>query len=220
MIDALSLDPYEEVKCRDLSGGTKRKVCTAVALLGNPDVVFMDEPTSGMDAVTKRRVWRLIRRAAADSAVILTSHSMEECERLCSRLAIMASGRFLCLGSPGHIKDKYGRGLTLQLTLAANFDRGEIAAFVKSRFPKAEGVKLYRNTLTCRVNEAPYSVIYGHLMNAPDHLGLVDFAVNKTTLDDVSLYRCTYGHSPPLRGLFYFSPILYNGSQVIATGET
>ena len=64
---------------------------------------------SGMDAVTKRLVWRRIQRQITygDSAVVLTSHSMEECEFLCTRLAIMANGKFKCLGTPDHIKKKY-----------------------------------------------------------------------------------------------------------------
>ena len=150
----------------------------------------MDEPTSGMDVVTKRKVWKLIRNAASKSAVILTSHSMEECEHLCSRLAIMASGRFLCLGSPTHIKEKYGRGLTLQLTMSSGVDnKTEIVAFIRSRFPDAEAIKLHRNTLTCRINEVPLSVVYGHLTNEANELGLADFAVHKTTLDDVRKRR-------------------------------
>ena len=114
--------------CGDLSGGTKRKVCASISMLGSPHLILMDEPTryvssffpfrifldnnkcfhSGMDAVTKRLVWRRIQRqiTCGDSAVVLTSHSMEECEFLCTRLAIMANGRFKCLGSPNHIKQK------------------------------------------------------------------------------------------------------------------
>ena len=108
MVD-LDLQGHAHNKTSDLSGGTKRKLCAAIALLGSPHLILMDEPTSGMDAVTKRLVWRRIQRQITygDSAIVLTSHSMEECEFLCTRLAIMADGRFQCLGTPDHIKNKY-----------------------------------------------------------------------------------------------------------------
>ena len=90
-----------------MSGGTKRKVCAAISLLGHPKLVLMDEPTSGMDVLAKRQMWRAIRRErAGGTSLIVTSHSMEECEALCTRIAIMARGRFLCLGTPNHIKEK------------------------------------------------------------------------------------------------------------------
>ena len=108
MVD-LDLQGHAHNKTLDLSGGTKRKLCAAIALLGSPHLILMDEPTSGMDAVTKRLVWRRIQRQITygDSAIVLTSHSMEECEFLCTRLAIMADGKFQCLGTPDHIKNKY-----------------------------------------------------------------------------------------------------------------
>ena len=90
-----------------MSGGTKRKVCAAVSLLGRPRLVLMDEPTSGMDVLAKRQTWRAIRgELAGGNSLIVTSHSMEECEAVCTRIAIMARGRFLCLGTPNHIKER------------------------------------------------------------------------------------------------------------------
>ena len=101
------LEGHSSNRCSQLSGGTKRKVCAAISLLGHPKLVLMDEPTSGMDVLAKRQMWRAIRRElAGGTSLILTSHSMEECEALCTRIAIMAKGRFLCLGTPSHIKEK------------------------------------------------------------------------------------------------------------------
>ena len=62
MIMDFSLEDHMNTNCDDLSGGTKRKVCTAIALLGNPDIILMDEPTSGMDVLTRRQVWKIIKR--------------------------------------------------------------------------------------------------------------------------------------------------------------
>lgn len=79
--------------------------------MGYGRVVFLDEPTTGVDPAAKRQVWRAVRRAiAAGRSVVLTSHSMEECEALCSRLTVMVNGQFKCLGTPQHLKNKFSQG--------------------------------------------------------------------------------------------------------------
>lgn len=101
------------------SGGNKRKLSTAVALLGDPSVVYLDEPTTGMDPGAKRNLWNMICKVRdAGKAIVLTSHSMEECEALCSRIAIMVNGEFKCLGSTQHLKNKFSKGyvLTVKVT--------------------------------------------------------------------------------------------------------
>ena len=89
------------------SGGNKRKLSTAIALVGNPPIVLLDEPTTGMDPTTRRYLWDVVIGIIKEGrSVVLTSHSMEECEALCTRLAIMVNGSFKCLGSLQHLKNK------------------------------------------------------------------------------------------------------------------
>ncbi|CAG7727898.1 unnamed protein product, partial [Allacma fusca] len=96
------------------SGGNKRKLSTAIAMLGDPAVIFLDEPTAGMDPVARRHVWNAISLVRdTGTSVVITSHNMEECEALCSNLAIMVKGRFKCLGSPQHLKSKLSPGYKL-----------------------------------------------------------------------------------------------------------
>jgi len=110
---------------KDYSGGNKRKLSTAMALVGNPPIVFLDEPTTGMDPVARRHLWNAISSVReAGTSIVLTSHSMEECEALCTRLAVMVNGKFRCLGSPQHLKNKFGEGYTL-IAQAAPADLGE-----------------------------------------------------------------------------------------------
>ncbi|ODN05472.1 ATP-binding cassette sub-family A member 3, partial [Orchesella cincta] len=105
---------HMEKPCGTYSGGNKRKLSTALALVGNPPIVFLDEPTTGMDPVARRHLWNTISNIReAGTSVVLTSHSMEECEALCTRLAIMVNGRFRCLGATQHLKNKFGDGYTL-----------------------------------------------------------------------------------------------------------
>jgi ABC-type multidrug transport system ATPase subunit len=92
------------------SGGMKRRLSVACALLGDPRLVFLDEPTTGMDPVSRRQVWDIIERAKQGRAIILTTHSMEEADILGDRIAIMARGNLRCLGTSLRLKQKFGAG--------------------------------------------------------------------------------------------------------------
>lgn len=101
------------------SGGTKRKLSAAVAFIGDPDVVFLDEPTSGMDPVARRCLWdAIVKMRARGKAIVLTSHSMDECEALCTRLVIMVNGVFCTLGSAQNLKDKYAKGFFVLIKIS------------------------------------------------------------------------------------------------------
>jgi len=98
---------HADMPAKNLSRGTKRKLCLAIAMLGSPQIVLLDEPTSGMDPMSRRCLWNNIQDAIRDRrSVLLTTHTMEECDILCSRLAIMVNGRFRCIGSPQYLKNK------------------------------------------------------------------------------------------------------------------
>ena len=85
--------------------GNKRKLNVALALIGRPKVMLLDEPTTGVDPAARRKIWETINNIRkSGTSIILTSHSMEECEALCDRLAIMVAGTFQCVGGPQHIK--------------------------------------------------------------------------------------------------------------------
>lgn len=112
----LNFMKHIDKKVSEYSGGNKRKLSTAVALIGNPCVVYLDEPTTGMDPGAKRNLWNMVSKVRnAGKSIVLTSHSMEECEALCTRLAIMVNGEFKCLGSAQHLKNKFSKGFTLSI---------------------------------------------------------------------------------------------------------
>ena len=83
-----------------LSGGNKRKLCVALAMIGNPPIIFLDEPSAGMDPESRRFMWSVVGKIAQKktSAVVLTTHSMEEAEALCPKMGIMVDGQFKCFG--------------------------------------------------------------------------------------------------------------------------
>ena len=134
-MNKVGLHIFAERISGDLSGGNKRKLATAIALVGNPAVVCLDEPTSGMDACARRLLWNDILLMRRDRRlVLLTSHSMEECEALCTRLVIMVDGQFKCLGTPHHLKTKFGSGYRLVVRLSDERESGPLLEFMSKRF--------------------------------------------------------------------------------------
>jgi ATP-binding cassette, subfamily A (ABC1), member 3 len=116
---ALNILQYEHKLIQQLSGGNRRKVSLAVALIGSPPTVYLDEPSTGLDPVASRLMWRLLSRIAAakTSAIILTTHNMLECEAVCSRICIMKLGELVCLGDNQHLRSVHGTGFLLEATL-------------------------------------------------------------------------------------------------------
>jgi len=126
----LDLKDFEHKTAGSLSGGNKRKLSVAVATVGEPSIVFLDEPSTGMDPVARRFMWKVIARMTAEDAacsVILTTHSMEEAEALCSRIGVMVNGRLRCLGPAQHLKARFGNGFEVNVKLALP-DAGVILA--------------------------------------------------------------------------------------------
>ena len=110
----LGIQEYIDRASGSYSGGNKRKLNVAMSLVAEPPIIFLDEPSTGVDPVARRNLWKIIQRIqAAGQSVILTSHSMEECEALCDRLAIMVNGQFQCFGSVPHLKNKFALGFTI-----------------------------------------------------------------------------------------------------------
>lgn len=99
LLQLLGIESYRDKKVGGYSGGTKRKLSVAIALIGSPPIVIMDEPSSGLDPQSRLELWDIIRSIKeSGTAVLLTSHSMEEANALCDNLAIIVNGRIVCLG--------------------------------------------------------------------------------------------------------------------------
>lgn len=99
-----------------LSGGNKRKLSISLAMMGDLSVILLDEPTSGMDPISKRNVWNIITQLQLDGkSIVLSTHSMEDCEALCTRVAILVDGKCKCLGSSEHLINKFCKGFELKI---------------------------------------------------------------------------------------------------------
>ncbi|XP_015235444.1 PREDICTED: ATP-binding cassette sub-family A member 12 [Cyprinodon variegatus] len=189
LLKRLELNYHRNIITDQYSCGTRRKLSTALALIGHPQILLLDEPSSGMDPRTKRHLWKIItEEVRGKCAVVLTSHSMEECEALCSRLAIMVKGQFRCLGSLQHIKNRFGSGFTVKMYLAEpSCDSEEITAFMQRRFPTTYLKDQHSAMVEYHVPNAPGGVadIFSQLESNKHALRIKHFAVSQTTLDEV-----------------------------------
>ena len=106
VIDQVELGEKRHSRVGGLSGGQKQRLAVACALVGNPELLFLDEPTTGLDPVSRRQLWELISKFQAEGkTIVLTTHYMEEAERLCDRVAIVDHGHVIALGSPQDLID-------------------------------------------------------------------------------------------------------------------
>lgn len=143
------------------SGGMKRKLSLAIALIGPSTVLFLDEPSAAVDAGAKRLLWQAIKMRAKSKSVIITTHSMEEAEAVCDRIGIQVLGSLRCLGTPIHLKLKYGSGYQMEIRLKGTPEEGkkylgsseEVAELVKSTL--APGAELLEAHDTCYLYQLP-----------------------------------------------------------------
>ncbi|XP_028661720.1 phospholipid-transporting ATPase ABCA1a [Erpetoichthys calabaricus] len=188
-IRKLGLIKYMDRNAANYSGGNRRKLSTAIALIGGPPVVFLDEPTTGMDPKARRALWNTILSIIKEGrSVVLTSHSMEECEALCTRMAIMVNGRFRCLGSVQHLKNRFGDGYTIILRVAGpNPNLTPVMEFIESELPGSVLKEKHRNMLQYQLPSSLSSLatIFSILSKNKEQLRIEDYSVSQTTLDQV-----------------------------------
>ncbi|XP_044533338.1 phospholipid-transporting ATPase ABCA3-like, partial [Gracilinanus agilis] len=192
----LLLETHADKCIKDYSGGNKRKLSAGVALLGKPIVIFLDEPSTGMDPVARRLLWNQVTRAReAGKAIVITSHSMEECEALCTRLAIMVNGRFKCLGSPQHLKSKYGSGYTLLAKIKSTSPKErdlaiqEFKIFVQTKFPGSRLKDEHQGMVHYHLpkENLTWSKVFGILENAKNTYKLDDYSISQVSLEQIFL---------------------------------
>lgn len=130
----LRLTEYEHRLAHTLSGGNRRKLSVAICLMGDPLLLLMDEPTTGVDALNRRFLCDVIAEYSVHKqkgAVVLTTHSMEEVEALATRVGILSAGQFKCLGSIQHLKNRFGKGIVFRIRMLPPDEDGVTAARTK-----------------------------------------------------------------------------------------
>uniref|UniRef100_A0A8B9J0P7 ATP binding cassette subfamily A member 13 n=1 Tax=Amazona collaria TaxID=241587 RepID=A0A8B9J0P7_9PSIT len=189
LVNRLHLNAHADQLVRTYSAGTKRKLSTALALVGKPQILLLDEPSSGMDPCSKRCLWKTILKEVQDGcAAVLTSHSMEECEALCTRLAIMINGSFKCLGSPQHIKNRFGDGYSVKVWLSKDKSyQRMILECLQLHFPGTQFKGQHLNLLEYHVPQSQgcLAELFRVLENQKTFLQIEHYSISQTTLEQV-----------------------------------
>ena len=125
-------------KACNLSGGQKRKLSICIALVGGSSVIFLDEPTSGMDITSRRNLWDILKRYVNGRIIILTTHYMEEASVLGNRIGILSEGNMKCIGSPLFLIERFGKNINLNLTKETNANNEEIINFITNNIKNVD----------------------------------------------------------------------------------
>eukprot|EP00041_Stephanoeca_diplocostata_P038347 m.1503790 g.1503790 ORF g.1503790 m.1503790 type:complete len:277 (+) comp25208_c0_seq15:2694-3524(+) len=128
--------PALEKHSSALSGGMRRRLSLAISLIGAPPLLILDEPTTGLDPITRRDVWELLQKMNNDSrSCVISTHSMEEADTLCSRIAIMTRGKLRVVDAQDRLKTRFGSGYTVMLSASA--ETFDVPALLRSIHPEA-----------------------------------------------------------------------------------
>ncbi|CAH8280475.1 unnamed protein product [Arabidopsis lyrata] len=168
------------------SGGMKRRLSVAISLIGNPKVVYLDEPSTGLDPASRKNLWNVIKRAKQNTAIILTTHSMEEAEFLCDRLGIFVDGGLQCIGNSKELKSRYGGSYVFTMTTSSNHEE-EVERLVESISPNAK--KIYHLAGTQKFElpkqEVRIAEVFRAVEKAKSSFTVFAWGLADTTLEDV-----------------------------------
>jgi len=198
ILETLELVEFKDVRSENLSGGNKRKLCCAQTLILCPKIEYLDEPTTGVDPVSRRALLRMMKKLS-DSAVLLTTHRMDEAEQLCNNIAIMINGRFVVYGTPSHLKRAYGHGYSLVIKQDAaqvknfplrtymekNCSNATLSNQVKLR-DGTRGIEFhYKVELQFMGKGSRLSNMFESLSELLQEYNVIDFQFTRTTLEQV-----------------------------------
>ncbi|XP_039005388.1 ABC transporter A family member 2-like isoform X2 [Hibiscus syriacus] len=193
-----------KVRAGSYSGGMRRRLSVAVALLGDPKMVILDEPTTGMDPISRRHVWDIIERAKRGRVIVLTTHSMEEADVLSDRIGIMVKGRLNCLGTSIRLKSRFGTGFIANVSFTGSnnglnppdgdaadttYQQESVKQFFRNHLdvePKEEN----RNYMTFVIphdREKLLTNFFKELEEREQEFGIADIQLGLTTLEEVFL---------------------------------
>ncbi len=184
LLGAVSLAEKAKSRVKDLSGGQQQRLSLALTLVNDPKIVFLDEPTTGLDPRARRNLWGLVRRIRSeDKTVVLTTHYMEEAEELCDRVAIMDRGRVLISDTPLALV----RSLNMDATILASVET-ESGEHLDADFDLLAGVTgKERNgkDLLLRTEDAQATIIGLMKLAAERGMRLRNLSVRSANLEDV-----------------------------------
>jgi ABC-2 type transport system ATP-binding protein len=184
VIDLVNLREKQKTRSQDLSGGQKQRLSMALALVNEPDIIFLDEPTTGLDPQARRKTWDVIQQVSDEgTTVFLTTHYMEEAQRLCDRVAVIDQGKIIALDTPNALIDAHFEESAIEFEL----NGGSVDAKLLAGLGGVTDVRQDGRAVTLYSTAVPQTL--GELtdLGRAQNLTLDDLHVRRATLEDVFL---------------------------------
>ena len=194
IIKDFQLEEYQYTLAKNLSAGLRRKLSIAIALVGGSEIIFLDEPSSGMDITSRRNLWEILKRLCDNKIIILTTHYMEEASVLGKRIGIINLGKMKCLGTPLFLIEKFGKYMNLTLRKEEGALNDTICEFITSLVGEAKFESLTEEILVRiekNIFNEPNQISLNKFFEELDtHLSILkikSYSVSMPTLEDVFL---------------------------------
>ncbi|KAJ3692029.1 hypothetical protein LUZ60_012379 [Juncus effusus] len=185
-LKSVNLTAVADKQAGQYSGGMKRRLSVAISLIGDSKVVYLDEPSTGLDPASRKLLWQAVMHAKQNRAIILTTHSMEEAEFLCDRLGIFVDGSLQCVGNPKELKAKYGGLYVLTITSSSHQDE-VVENQVKNLSPTVKKIYHISGTQKFEMQKTGIRIsdIFQLMENMKKRVNIIAWGVADTTLEDV-----------------------------------
>ncbi|GAM27254.1 hypothetical protein SAMD00019534_104290 [Acytostelium subglobosum LB1] len=186
LLERVKLAEHRDKRISALSGGMKRRVSISISLLGDNKLILLDEPTTGLDPDARRAIWDIIQDVRQDKTILITTHNMEEADVLCNKIAIVASGRLQCIGSPLYLKNRFGNGFKLEVVPVADQYRESIVHTVMSTYPTAITEEAVGQELIFLIpKQEDIGRIFEVIANNKVQMGVKEWGVSQTSLEEI-----------------------------------
>ncbi|OXB75592.1 UNVERIFIED_CONTAM: hypothetical protein H355_015708 [Colinus virginianus] len=189
ILELLDISNIQDTQAEKLSGGQKRKLSIGIAMLGNPQVLLLDEPTAGLDPLSRHHVWNILKEHRAGRVILFSTQFMDEADILADRKAFISHGKLKCVGSSLFLKNKWGIGYHLRIHVSDSCDVENVTSLVKQYIPNVifsgHGQYELRYKLPLE-NMNKFPDLFRGLDSCSD-LGIINYGVSMTTLEDVFL---------------------------------
>jgi ABC-2 type transport system ATP-binding protein len=183
VIEMVGLAEKTKARVKSLSGGQQRRLDLGLAIVGNPELLFLDEPTTGLDPQARRNLWELVDQLRISGrTIILTTHYMDEAERLCDRVAVMDHGKVIALGTPKELIASIGGE---QIVEFATGGSGQVDAAILTAMPGVQSYRVHAGMHQLSVSELHTAVPRIFASLAAQQVELTEFRTHSATLEDV-----------------------------------
>lgn len=183
VIALVNLEEKANTRSKDLSGGQRQRLAVALALVNDPEIVFLDEPTTGLDPQARRRMWEVIENLRErGKTIFLTTHYMEEAERLCNRVAVMDHGHIIALGSPKELIQQTFKHTALEFPTPPTLTIDELRSL-----PLVEDVRVENGTTILYSRSFPQTLEALTKVAMSHDVELSNLTIRQSSLEDVFL---------------------------------